>query len=68
MFCMCCLNSDCCSLQELVTNSCRDEDERGEAYQGELCDRVFGTEGVAMRKGDHVGLFHRPRIRGSQVF
>jgi phosphatidylserine decarboxylase len=44
--------------EELVTNSCRDEDERGEAYQGELCDRVFGTEGVAMRKGDHVGLFH----------
>ena len=46
------------SLQELVTNSSRDEDEGGGAYHGELCDKVFGPEGVAMRKGDHVGLFH----------
>ena len=45
-------------LQELVTNSSRDEDERGEMYRGECCDRVFGCEGVPVRKGDHVGLFH----------
>ena len=27
-------------------------------YQGECCDRVFGYEGMALRKGDHVGLFN----------
>lgn len=30
----------------------------GVACQGELCDRLFGFEGVATRKGSHLGLFH----------
>ena len=48
----------CSSLQGLVTNSSKDEDERGKACQGESCDRVFGYEGVPARKGEHLGLFH----------
>ena len=45
-------------VQELKTNCSKDEDEKGEVCLGEFCDKLFGVEGVASRKGDHLGLFH----------
>ena len=45
-------------LQDLMTNSSKDENEKGEMFQGETADRAFGSEGVPSRKGEHLGLFH----------
>lgn len=47
------------SLQkELETNLSRHEDVDGNIQMGEFYDKLFGFEGIAVPKGDHMGLFH----------
>lgn len=41
-----------------MTNTSNDENDRGEVYQQDPCDKIFGSEGISARKGDHLGLFH----------
>ena len=47
-----------CLQKELETNLSQHEDEEGHVQMGEFYDKQFGFEGIAVPKGEHMGLFH----------